>query len=586
MFFGEWKRVVSSEFHRYDRTKFVKDLMAGAATAAVALPLALAFGVASGADAAAGLVTAIIAGILIGGFGGTHYQISGPTGAMSAVLIVLVTRYGIEAVWLSGILAGILIFCAGAFRLGRIVALIPSPVITGFTSGIAVIIALGQIDNLMGSQRPPAASVLLQLKNYFDTGVEYQASAVAVGLGVIALMVLWPRLPRVKVIPGSLVAIILSTLCVSLFQLDIPAIGSIPRTVFLEKRFSFDMITQETLGNLMIPAVSIALLGSIESLLSAAVGGSMTGVRPVNNLELMAQGIGNICIPFFGGVPATAAIARTSVAIRSGAVTRLTSILHGLLLLLTALVFAPFLENVPLSALAGVLVVTAYRMNEWHAIRFLFARKLRHGIVIFFVTLFATVLLDLTQAILLGVVLSSMIFMVQVSELQISRSLVDWKRLDTDPALKTQKNVAVYYLGGPLFFAAVWRLIEALEGNDAPSDTVIFSMRGVPIIDATGIETLRKLFYRQQSGGGRLILTGLDPRVESQMKQSGLFDEFGADNIFWSADRAIVHLGAQLKDAEIEPAERLFGGDSEMLEVESLISSPHRERADRGTEEL
>jgi SulP family sulfate permease len=300
--------------------------------------------------------------------------------------------------------------------------------------------------------------------------------------------------------------------------------------------------------------MSIAALGAIESLLCGAVAGNMTGIRLHNNIELVAQGIGNVLIPFFGGVPPTAAIARTSVNVKSGGVTRLSPMIHGVVLLLIALVLADVIGRVPLSALAGVLMVTAWRMNEWHTIRFYFRHRLKHAIIAFVITLAATVLLDLTQAILIGFGISSLIFMGQMSELRITRTPVERERMANAPAfVHPGDHVAVYYLSGPLFFAAARRLIEFVEEHDGASAILILSMRGVPLADATGIEVLRELIHRQQRGGGDLLLTSLDERVAALLRRAGVLAELGEEHIFWSADQAITVLGARMQEAESLP---------------------------------
>ncbi len=570
-----WRR----EFAGYNGERFQKDLLAALTVAAVALPLALAFGVASGADAAAGLITAILSGVLIGFLGGAPYQISGPTGAMSAVLIVLATRYGLQGVWLAGLLAGVMILGLGLLRLGRIVSLIPAPVISGFTSGIAVIIALGQSDNFLGIKTPAAENVVEKIAYYLEQGVDPNWQAVVVALLVMAVMLLWPRFAISKRLPGSLVAIIIATVVVVAAGWQVPAIGAIPRTIVLEQRLSFANIPWSDLGDLVVPAMSIAALGAIESLLCGAVAGNMTGIRMYNNIELVAQGVGNIVIPFFGGVPATAAIARSSVNIKSGGVTRLVAIIHGVVLLGAALLFGGLIGRVPLAALAGVLMVTAWRMNEWLAIRFFFGRRLKHAMFAFALTLIATVLLDLTQAILIGFGISSLIFMAQMSELQVTRRPVEAERLAAagHQFVHPGHDVSVIYLSGPLFFAAARRFLERIEQNDGPDATLILSMRGVPLIDATGIEVLRELFHRQKQGGGDLLLTSLDSRVEALLCRSGLWDELGSERIFWSADRAILALGAGLDSTQTAVP---ISQAPEM--VTALMVNPHQDRMEHG----
>ena len=299
------------EFTGYSAGKFRQDLLAGLTVAAVALPLALAFGVASGASAAAGLVTAIVAGLVIGALSGAPYQISGPTGAMSAVLIVLAQQYGLTGVWLAGAIAGVLLLVIGLLRLGRFIAFVPAPVITGFTSGIALIIFIGQIDNFLGVQTPGAHSATQKLLGYAQGSVAVDFHAVALGALVILTMLLWPKRWALR-FPASLLGIILATTLNSALGWTTPTIGAIPQTLLLADRLQLGAIPWDNLSGLIAPVLSITALGAVESLLCGAVASNMTGVRLQANQELVAQGVGNIVIPFFGGVPATAAIARTA----------------------------------------------------------------------------------------------------------------------------------------------------------------------------------------------------------------------------------------------------------------------------------
>lgn len=547
MMIHEWPAMWRREFAGYNKNTLQKDVLAGITVAAVALPLALAFGVASGADAAAGLVTAVLAGIIIGLIGGAPYQISGPTGAMSAVLIVVVSRYGLPGMWFAALLAGIMLVLLGIFRLGRVVALIPGPVISGFTSGIAIIIAFGQLDNFLGIKTPAAENVIEKLRYYVEQGLNPNTQAIALALLVMAVMIIWPRFKIGQRLPGSLIGIILATLVATLAHWEVPIIGAIPRSILLENRLMVGQIPWSDFSNLIVPAMSIAALGAIESLLCGAVAGNMTGIRLNNNLELIAQGLGNMLIPLFGGVPATAAIARTSVNIKSGGVTRLSPILHGVFLLLAALSLGSVISRIPLAALAGVLLITAWRMNEWHTIRFYFSHRLKHAIVAFIITLVATVVLDLTQAILIGFGISTLIFMAQMSELRISRRPVEVERLAESgrPFIQVDQSVAVYYLSGPLFFAAARRLLEFVESHDAPEATLILSIRGVPLIDATGVEVMRELLHRQRNGGGDILLTSMDDRVRVLLQRAGLLAEIGEDHVYWSADKAILAVGAR-----------------------------------------
>ena len=551
-----WRR----EFSGYTGGKFRQDLLAGLTVAAVALPLALAFGVASGATAAAGLVTAILAGFIIGALSGAPYQISGPTGAMSAVLIVISQQVGMEGVWITGLLAGIMILVIGLLRLGRFVAFIPSSVITGFTSGIAFIIFVGQIDNFLGVKTPAAESSALKFLDYLRGGWAVSWPTVAVGVLVVLIMVFWPaRFGRY--VPGSLVGIIVATVVAVVTQWPVANIGAIPRTILLDQRLTLGAIHWNELNNLIVPAISIAALGAVESLLCGAVGSKMTGVRLQANQELIAQGIGNIIIPFFGGVPATAAIARSSVGIKSGGQTRLVSIIHAAALLASALLLAPVIALIPLSALAGVLMVTAVRMNEWHTIRFMFGHRFKTGIVTFLVTFLATITLDLTQAIIIGGILSAGIFINQVANMEVQVRPVDVARMRTRGMdIKSDcTNIRVAYLTGPLFFAATNTFNEAFAHEEGV-DFLILSMRGVPLIDLSGIETVTELADRLHAQGKTLMLAGVHPKVLYMLERAGVDEHIGKDNFFWSADRAI--LVAEQRYLHLSHAEVDFEADA------------------------
>lgn len=568
-----WRR----EFSGYTLDKLRQDLLAGLTVGAVALPLALAFGVASGSTAAAGMVTAILSGIIIGGLSGAPYQISGPTGAMSAILILLSQRYGIEGVWVAGVVSGIILLLLGIFRLGRFIAYIPAPVISGFTSGIAVIIFTGQINNFLGIKSPPLEagylkvltqfldeqSTTVRLLSYLQFNFIPNWQTVLVGGLVILLMIIWPARWG-RYFPGSLAGIILTTALVGVAGFQIPIIGDIPRTILLADRLRFANIPWANLGHLIAPIVSIAALGAVESLLCGAVASKMTGIRLHANQELIAQGIGNLIIPFFGGVPATAAIARTSVGIKSGGITRLVSLVHSLLLLAAVYAFATIMGKIPLAALAGVLMVTSYRMNEWPAIRFMFGRRFKTGIIVYLITLLATISLDLTQAIIIGGVLSAAIFINQVANLQIEVHDVDWEKLRMQGVNLNGVNrpkIRVAYLTGPLFFAATSSFNQAFA-HEEDVEALILSMRAVPMVDLTGIEALTSLYEQMHRAGKHLLLAGVQRSVMSMLERAGLAQTIGKENFYWSADQAILAaeralLPASVTEGEVTPTDLL-----------------------------
>lgn len=528
------------EFHGYNLHKFQRDLLAGVTVAAVALPLALAFGVASGATAAAGLVTAVVAGIVVASLGGAPLQISGPTGAMSAVLIVVSNRYGLEGVWTVSLLAGIIILLLGVLRLGQIINFIPSAVITGFTSGIALIIAIGQIGNLLGVDTVAGANSFVQLWEYVRLDQSPNASAVLLSLLVIATMILWPKRLNGR-FPGSLLALIVATAATALFRLDVPTIGAIPQSIVLDDRLTLAGIPWHRLAELVGPALSVALLGAIESLLCGAVVGRQAGFKMDDVQELFAQGVGNIVIPFFGGVPATAAIARASVAVRSGAITRLTAIIHGLMLLLAVFVLAPVISHVPMAALGGVLAVTAWRMNDWTAIRDIFRQRFASELPVFLITLIATAALDLTQAIVLGLGFSALIFVVQSSNTEIVYkpiSVQEMRKMGYELRCEADR-ILVVYIVGPLFFGTVPRFNSVLEELDSYDD-VILSLRTVPLIDTTGLRAISEFIDRQEREGRRVYLSGLNKPVSEKLERGGVISILGEDRVFWSADQAII----------------------------------------------
>jgi len=351
--------------------------MAGLTVAAVALPLALAFGVSSGADAASGLITAIIAGIFIGVLSGASYQISGPTGAMSAILISLSVKFGIQGVLVAGFISGVILLVMAILKVGKLVSYIPAPVITGFTSGIAIIIALGQIDNFFGT-KSEGENAIEKLVSYGKLGFSPNWWAVGLGLLVVVIMIIYPK-KWTAYFPSSLFALIVVTAVNFIVSPDVVEVGKIPQTLITKDSLILNIggIDFGNLKNLIMPAFSIALLGMIESLLCGAAAGKMKNEKIDSTRELVAQGVGNMIIPMFGGVPATAAIARTSVVIKSGGQTRIASVIHSLTLILSMFLLGGVMSRIPLCALAGVLMVTAFRMNEWESIKQIFSKKLK-----------------------------------------------------------------------------------------------------------------------------------------------------------------------------------------------------------------
>ncbi|SDN40189.1 SulP family inorganic anion transporter [Acetanaerobacterium elongatum] len=542
MLLKNYARALKKEFSGYNGKSFGKDVLAGITVAAVALPLALAFGVSSGADAAAGLITAIIAGLLIGALSGGSYQISGPTGAMTAILLPLVAQYKMQGVFVACFISGIILILCGVLRLGALVSFIPAPVLTGFTSGIAIIIALGQIPNLTGLVSS-GETTIEKLAGYFTTPQSPNLTGIIIGAAVIVFMAVYPKKLN-QYFPGSLFAIILATAANLIFRFDVPAVGEIPRSLLLDNRLSFSQIDLAAVKNLIAPAISIAALGLIESLLCGASAGRMKNEKLDADRELIAQGIGNMVIPFLGGVPATAAIARTSVAIKSGGQTRLTSIIHSVVLLLSMFLLAPVMSAIPLSALSGVLIMTAWRMNEWGVIKGFFSKRLKTAIAQFLITMVATVVFDLTLAILIGIIFSIAVFVVKVSDMQVSISDIDHKRL-TDDACDCEQleNAAVAYLTGPLYFGTVGRLEDKLH-ELSQKDIIIISMRGVPFADMSGVQGLSELCTRLSLSETSVYFSCVQPNVAQMFDRCGLTENIGQERFFWSTDKVLSHIAS------------------------------------------
>ncbi len=531
------------EFRDYTMQSLQQDTVAGITVAAVALPLALAFGVASGATAAAGLVTAVIAGLVIGLLSGAGTQIPGPTGTMSAVLVVIASQYGLPAVWITTLLAGFIILGLGLLRLGHIANFIPASVIIGFTSGVAAIIFIGQIDNLLGVKTPATSNALLKLLHYFQGGIIPNQLTVLLSIAVIGIIVLWPKQLNNR-IPGTLAAIVLVTGVVDAFHIDVPVIGTIPQTIMLADHLSLSTLPWELIGQLIIPAFSISALIVIEALLSGAAANRLpeSQMKMVNNQHLIALGIGNIISPFFGGVPATSAFARTSIGLRSGSKTRITSVIHSIALLLAILIAAPALSKIPMAVLAGVLAVTTWRMNNWPAIEKIFKHRFKTAIIAFLLTLVGTVIFDLTSAIILGVGLSAIVFVFRSSQIQIERSAVDADKMaERGHKMRSDATkIQVVYVLGPLFFGTAATFESELQNLDEVRD-IILSLRTVPMLDTTGLHALEDLITRVQARNGQIYLCGTNESVIDYLRRSKLVDRIGGETrVFWSAFEAIV----------------------------------------------
>ncbi|WP_345978633.1 sulfate permease [Sulfurimonas sp. HSL3-2] len=534
----------------YKSSYFMPDLIAGITVGVVALPLAMAFAIASGVGPEKGLYTAIVAGILISLLGGSRFQIGGPTGAFVVIIYDIVMRHGYEGLAIATLMAGMLLIVMGLLRFGAIIKYIPYPVITGFTSGIALIIFTSQVNDFLGLniQNLPS-DFLLKWESYFKYIDHINLYNLLLALISIAIILTIKR--YVPKIPGPIIAVIFGAVTVSIFNIPVDTIesrfGDIPRTLPSPSLPIFDL----TLIKSLIPdALTIALLAAIESLLSAVVADGMTGRSHKSDTELIAQGAANIGSIFFGGIPATGAIARTATNIKSGAKTPLAGIIHGIVIALFMFLFAEWIVKVPMAVMAAILIIIAWNMSEVHHFKHIL-RGPRSDAMVLLTTFILTVLVDLTVAVQVGVVLASLLFIkrvIEVTQVQNSRFKLSGfesqteERLD-DPDMLTKKTIPedteIYEIDGPFFFGVADSLKRVMETLGYTPKVFILRMRKVPVIDASGMHALEEFYLRCKKQNTRFILSGVNPNLESMLKKFGFYAMIGEENVFDHIDKAI-----------------------------------------------
>lgn len=536
----------------YTRRLFYSDVAAGLTVGVVALPLAIAFAIASGVKPEQGLYTAIVGGFVIAVLGGSRAQISGPTGAFIVIIYGVVQRYGYDGLVVATLIAGVLLVLMGLARMGALLKFIPLPVTVGFTGGIAVIIFSSQIPDFLGLriEHVPAEFVAkwAAYGTHFATLDPY---AVGVGLLSLLVVVLWPRLTHR--IPGPLVAIILATAVVQSFGLPVETIGSrfgsVPSNLPAPH---LPHVTWRMVQEMFSPAVTIALLAALESLLAAVVADGMLGTRHRSNMELIAQGVGNVASVLFGGIPATGAIARTATNIKSGGRTPVAAVVHCLTLLAVLLFVGRWAALIPMATLAAILIVVAYNMSEWHSfVRLL--RSPRSDVAVLIATFLLTVLIDLTVAIQVGVLLAGFLFLQRMSnETQVSLVTDNLREREEGEARDISKievppGVEVFEIYGSLFFGAIERFRDALRRVEKSPKVLVLRMRNVIAVDASGLQSLEDLLESMGRKKGRLILSAVGPQPLAAMRQSGFLERLGEENvapdIFEALERARRHLG-------------------------------------------
>jgi len=538
----------------YSVAKLSSDIVAGSTVAIIALPLAMAFAIASGVSPEKGLFTAVVAGLIISLFGGSRYQIGGPTGAFVVVLYAVILKHGYDGLVIATFLAGIMLFFMGVFKLGNIIKYIPYPVTVGFTTGIALIIFSSQIKDFFGLPIEKMPAEFIDQWKLYST-VFLHVNYYALGIGVISIALLIKLRHRFPHVPTPIIVIILSALAVYLFKLPVETIGSkfgaLPSTLPYPSMPAFSL---EKIRAVFPDAITIALLGAIESLLSCVVADGMTGDRHHSNKELMAQGAANIASVLFGGIAATGAIARTATNIKAGANSPIAGVIHALMLLVFMFLFSKLIVLIPLATLAAILIVVAWNMSEFHHFKAIALKSERNDMVVLLMTFFLTVLIDLNTGVQTGIMLAGLLFikrMIDVTGIVDTKNTIgmpldedDDETMDVDDAHAitkkiVPKEVEVYEIDGPFFFGVADRLKNVLSEVSNPPKVFILRMRHVPMIDATGLHALEEFFDLCQSNGTILVLSGVNEHIKLKMRRLGFEKKIGLDNITDNIDMAL-----------------------------------------------
>ena len=545
----EFKPKLFSTLKNYNRKQFTTDLLAGIIVGIVALPLAIAFGIASGVTPEKGIITAIVAGLMVSVFGGSKVQIGGPTGAFIIIIYGIIQQYGFEGLTIATLMAGVFLILFGILHLGTIIKYIPYPIVVGFTSGIALTIFTTQIKDLFGLTMSQVPS------DFIEKWIAYIGSfptidwwSAGVGVGSVAVIALWPKISRSSVLgklPGSLIAIIVMTIAALLLK-QYAGVTSIET---IGDRFSISNqlpgaqvpeLTWEVIKGLVSPAITIAILGAIASLLSATVADGVIGDRHHSNTELIAQGFANLASPIFGGIPATGAIARTMTNINNGGRTPVAGIIHAAVLLLIFLFLMPLAQYIPMACLAGVLVIVSYNMSGWRSFTSIMKNP-KSDIIVLWVTFLLTVIFDLTIAIEVGLICACLLFMRRMAEttdVKVISDEIDPAEEDSDfqlgnlEHLTIPKGVEVYEINGPYFFGAGNKFEEIMGAlrHQRPKVRII-RMRKVPFVDSTGIHNLTNLCLMSQQEGIQVVLSGVNPTVQAVLHKAGFDTMLGEDNI-------------------------------------------------------
>ena len=556
----DFKPKFFSVIKNYDKKTLTADLMAGLIVGIVALPLAIAFGIASGVSPEKGIITAIVAGLAISLFGGSKVQIGGPTGAFIVIVYGIIQQYGMQGLTVATLMAGIFLILLGVLHLGTIIKYIPYPIVVGFTSGIAVTIFSTQVKDLLGMTMDAVPSDFIEKWGAYLYNIgNIDGWSAAIGIASVVLIAVWPQLARkfhlspLRALPGSLVAIIAMTIAALLLK-QYAGVTSIET---IGDRFSINStlpgavvpeLTWETVKGLVGPAVTIAVLGAIESLLSATVADGVIGDHHNSNTELIGQGIANIVSPIFGGIPATGAIARTMTNINNGGRTPVAGIIHAAVLLLIFLFLMPLAQYIPMACLAGVLVVVAYGMSGWRSFFAMARRNPKSDVTVLLLTFFLTIIFDLTVAIEFGLICACLLFMRRMAETTEVHAILNEIDLNEDADMQAgnlehltiPEGVEVYEINGPYFFGAGSRFEDLMSRYGKHPKVRIIRMRKVPFIDSTGMHNLENMCRMSQKEGVTVVLSGVNPKVESVLIRNNFQQLLGEQNICNHIDLALA----------------------------------------------
>lgn len=556
----------------YDMTRFKSDLIAGIVVGIVALPLAIAFAIASGVSPSIGLITAIIGGFLVSALGGNSVQIGGPTGAFIVIVYGIIQQFGLTGLAIATVMAGLILVLMGLFRLGTVIKFIPYPIVVGFTAGIAVTIFSTQINDFFGlGLKDLPGNFIAKWGVLLSNFSRVHLMTLAVGVLSLLIIILTPKIS--KKLPGALIAIILVTAGCWLIEMFVPGFhvetigdrfGDLKSDIPMPHGFEINM---DTINALLPSAFTIAMLGAIESLLSATVADGITGSRTNSNTELFGQGIANIVVPLFGGIPVTGAIARTMTNITNGGRSPLAGMIHSLVLLLIYLFLMPLINLVPMACLAGVLIVVSYNMSGWRTVKAI-SHNPKGDFSVLIVTMLLTIVFDLTIAIEIGLLLAMVLFLRRVTENAEIKvygkklDIAEGTEMNTHEVLNVEKGVSVYEISGPFFFGIATKFDEMMRSSMKEKPLVrIIRMRRVPFIDSTGIHNLETLIKSSHKEGIKIVLSGVQPNVKEALEKSDIVDLIGDKNICDHISKAVVLANNIARDYNALPEWRRRGLD-------------------------